>query len=111
MCQSLFLNKAVSRTLETLLKLETLGRVFSSEFCKIFKNNFLTEHLRNPASVKRHSDLEFLILAVSFFLKMILLAVFALLEMVIESKELGKNMPIPTLSPDKLCRQRDTSSQ
>ena len=59
MCQGLFFNKAVSLTPETLLKLETLGRVLSCEFCEIFKNTFLTEHLRNPASVKRHSDLEF----------------------------------------------------
>ena len=34
----------------TLLKKETLAQVFSCEFCKMFKNTFLTEHLRTTAS-------------------------------------------------------------
>ena len=32
------------------IKKETLTRVFSCEFCKIFKNAFFTEHLRTTAS-------------------------------------------------------------
>ena len=34
----------------TSLKKETLVQVFSSEFCKIFKSTFCTEHLRTTAS-------------------------------------------------------------
>ena len=30
----------------TLLKKETLAQVFSCEFCKVFQNTFLKEHLR-----------------------------------------------------------------
>ena len=33
-------------------KKETLEQVFSYEFCKIFKNNILREHLRATSSVK-----------------------------------------------------------
>ena len=33
------------------IKKETLAQVFSSEFCKIFKNIFFTEHLRTTTSV------------------------------------------------------------
>ena len=32
------------------IKKETLVQVFSSEFCKIFKSTFCTEHLRTTAS-------------------------------------------------------------
>ena len=32
------------------IKKETLARVFSCEFCEIFKNTFLTEHLLATAS-------------------------------------------------------------
>ena len=32
------------------IKKETLARVFSSQFCEIFRNPFLTEHLRDTAS-------------------------------------------------------------
>ena len=32
------------------IKKEFLAQVFSCEFCEIFKNNFLTEHLRATAS-------------------------------------------------------------
>ena len=35
------------------IKKETLAPVFSSEFCKISKNTFFTEHLRTTASVFR----------------------------------------------------------
>ena len=34
----------------SFIKKETLAQVFSFEFCYIFKNIFLTEHLRAPAS-------------------------------------------------------------
>ena len=34
------------------VKKETLAQVFSSEFYKIFKNTFLTEHLRVTASAE-----------------------------------------------------------
>ena len=39
LCQSLF-----------FIKKETLAKVFSCEFCKIFKNTFFIEHLRASAS-------------------------------------------------------------
>ena len=35
----------------TLSEKETLEHVTSSEFCEIFENTFLTEHLRMTASV------------------------------------------------------------
>ena len=34
-----------------LIKKETLAQVFCSEFCKIFKNTFFTEHFRATVSV------------------------------------------------------------
>ena len=37
--------------LQTLPR-ETLARVFSYEFCKIFKNSLYTEHLRETAASK-----------------------------------------------------------
>ena len=40
------------------IKKETLGQVFSCEFCEISKNTFLTKHLRATAS----GDLVFLVL-------------------------------------------------
>ena len=43
--QSLFLNKVA-----TLLKKETVERMFSFEFCEIVKNTYFTEHLRATAS-------------------------------------------------------------
>ena len=43
LCQSLFFNKVAGLN---LIKKETLLLVFSSEFCEISKNTFLTEHLR-----------------------------------------------------------------
>ena len=48
LCQSLFFNKATCLRPATLYK-KRLVQVFSCEFCKNFKN-FLTEHLRMPAS-------------------------------------------------------------
>ena len=39
LCQSFFFNKV-----------KTLVQVFSSGFCKIFKNNFIIEHLRTTVS-------------------------------------------------------------
>ena len=36
--------------LEISHKKEILAQVFSFEFCEIFKNTFLTEHLRTTAS-------------------------------------------------------------
>ena len=40
------------------IKKETLGQVFSCEFCKTFNNTFFTEHLRTTASkVTRNMDL------------------------------------------------------
>ena len=41
LCQSLFLN---------FIKKETLTQVFFCDFCEIFKNTFLTEHLRPTAT-------------------------------------------------------------
>ena len=43
--QSLFFNKAASWCLQLYQK-KKLWQVFSSEFCKIFKNIFFTEYLR-----------------------------------------------------------------
>ena len=34
----------------TLFKKETLAPAFSCEFCEVFKNTFVTEHLRTSAS-------------------------------------------------------------
>ena len=50
-----------SRRPATLLKKETLGQVFSCEFCEISKNIFFTEHLQATASVspqkpRKHCD-------------------------------------------------------
>ena len=50
LCLSLFINKVAGLKPATLLKKETLARVFSCEFSKIFKNTFLTERLRVPPS-------------------------------------------------------------
>ena len=41
LCQSLFYNKGVGLRPATLLKKETLAKVFSCEFCGISKNTFL----------------------------------------------------------------------
>ena len=38
------------------IKKETLAQVFSCEFCEIFKNTFLTEHLRRVAPVRRYKN-------------------------------------------------------
>ena len=35
-------------------KKETLAKVFSYEFCEIYKNNFLTEHIWTSASGLNH---------------------------------------------------------
>ena len=40
LCQSLLFNKIAGLRPTTLLKKETLGQVFSSEFCEISKNTF-----------------------------------------------------------------------
>ena len=45
LCQSLLFDKVA-----VLRKKETLTRVFSCEFCEIFKNTFFTEHLWTTAS-------------------------------------------------------------
>ena len=44
------INKVASRP-ATLLKKKTLAQVFSSEFCKIFKDTFFTEHVLETYSV------------------------------------------------------------
>ena len=48
LCEGLFLNKVTGLGPQTcnFIKKETLAPVFSCEFCKIYKNTFLTEHLR-----------------------------------------------------------------
>ena len=46
--QILFLNKVVGLSLQ-LIKKETLSQVSSCEFCEIFKNTYLIEHLRTTA--------------------------------------------------------------
>ena len=54
LCQSLFFNKVCNFIKNirpaTLLKKETLAQAFSCVFYKIFKNTFLTKHLRVTAS-------------------------------------------------------------
>ena len=45
LCQSLFFNKVAGAAC-SFVKKEILVQVFSSEFCKILKRIFLTEHLR-----------------------------------------------------------------
>ena len=41
------------------IKKQVLTHVFSSEFCKIFKNTLFTEHLRATASVEVHQTCKF----------------------------------------------------
>ena len=48
LCQSLYFNKIADLRPATLDS-GTLAQVFSCEFCKIFKNNFFTEHLSTTA--------------------------------------------------------------
>ena len=55
MCQSLFFNKVAGASCNFIEK-EILVQVFSSEFCKIFKNIFLTEHLWTTTSVYVNFD-------------------------------------------------------
>ena len=38
-----------------LIKKDTSAQVFSSEFCKIFRNTFFTEHLRATVSTAYQS--------------------------------------------------------
>ena len=42
----------------SFIKKETLTQVFSCEFCKNFKNTFLTEYLRETSSVMKKSMLK-----------------------------------------------------
>ena len=56
LCQSLFLNKVAGLRSATLLKRETLAQVFSSDFCKIAKNNFFYRTPLVAASVKCSSE-------------------------------------------------------
>ena len=44
LCQGLFFNK-FARQACNFIKKETLVQEFSCEFCEIFKNTFLIEHL------------------------------------------------------------------
>ena len=46
LCQRLFCSEVTGLRPATLLKKETLAQLFSCKFCKIFKNTFFTEHLR-----------------------------------------------------------------
>ena len=55
MCQSLFFNKVAGASCN-FIKKEILVQVFASEFCKIFKNIFLTEHLWTTTSVYANFD-------------------------------------------------------
>ena len=48
LCQSFFFEKVAG-----LRKKETLTRVFSCEFCEIFKNTFFTEHIRAALSMRK----------------------------------------------------------
>ena len=54
--QCLFFNKVAGLGPEILLK-KTLAQVFYCEFCKSFKNNFFTEHLRSTAFGRRKFNL------------------------------------------------------
>ena len=49
LCQSLFFNKNAGLVCN-FDKKDTLAQVFSCEFCEIFKNSSLTEHLWATAS-------------------------------------------------------------
>ena len=51
-----FFNKVAGLGTEILLK-KTLAQVFYCEFCKSFKNNFFTEHLRSTAFGSRKFSL------------------------------------------------------
>ena len=50
-CKSLFFYLKCSPKACNFIKKEILAQVFSCEFCKDFKNNFFTEHLRATASI------------------------------------------------------------
>ena len=50
LCQVLYFNKFADLGDCNFIKKETLALVFSSEFCKISKNTFFTEHLWMTAS-------------------------------------------------------------
>ena len=56
MCQSIFFNKFAGLRHATLLEKDTQAQVFSCEFCEIFKNTYLTEHLRTTASDDHSTD-------------------------------------------------------
>ena len=47
MCRNLFFNKVVGLR---FIKKETATHVFSCDFCDVFKNAFLIEHLRTTTS-------------------------------------------------------------
>ena len=49
--QGIFFNKVAGN----FIKKEALAHVFSSEFCEISKNIFLTKHLWRTASIRRNS--------------------------------------------------------
>ena len=51
-CDSLFFNKKI-------IKKDTLAQVFSCEFCKIFKNNFLKEYMRITSSGSSNNALKY----------------------------------------------------
>ena len=54
LCQSLFFNKVAGLTC-IFIKKETLAQVTSCEFCEIFKNTFLIEHLgRLLLNISKH---------------------------------------------------------
>ena len=41
------------------IKKETLAQVFSCEFCEIFKNTYLKEHMRTAASIQGERNISF----------------------------------------------------
>ena len=51
MPEALFLKKGLQQACN-FIKKETLGQVFSCEFCESFKNIFFTERLRTTAFAK-----------------------------------------------------------
>ena len=41
------------------MKKETVAQVFSCEFCEIFKNTYLKEHMRTAASIQGERNISF----------------------------------------------------
>ena len=67
LCQSISFNEIAGLKVCNFIKREILAQVFSSEFCEISKNTFLTEHLWATASINLWTDWYWYPLSSHFF--------------------------------------------